>query len=71
MTTKRIVQLRTHPLTHGELINALSSKDPIFCEEEDTFLGMRINMYVVANYKYVYILIIFNYSMAFKNTYKP
>ncbi|KAK9309172.1 hypothetical protein QLX08_001123 [Tetragonisca angustula] len=39
MTTKRIVQLRTHPLTHGELINALSSKDPIFCEEEDTFLA--------------------------------
>ncbi|XP_017764087.1 PREDICTED: IQ and AAA domain-containing protein 1 [Eufriesea mexicana] len=39
MTTKRIVQLRTHPLTHGELINALSSKDPVFCEEEDMFLA--------------------------------
>ncbi|XP_033194147.1 dynein regulatory complex protein 11 [Bombus vancouverensis nearcticus] len=39
MTTKRIVQLRTHPLTHGELINALSSKDPVFREEEDTFLA--------------------------------
>lgn len=40
MTTKRIVQLRTHPLTHGELINALSSKDPVFREEEDTFLSV-------------------------------
>ncbi|XP_050587421.1 dynein regulatory complex protein 11 [Bombus affinis] len=39
MTTKRIVQLRTHPLTHGELINALSSKDPVFREEEDMFLA--------------------------------
>lgn len=40
MTTKRIMQLRTHPLTHGELINALSSKDPVFCEEESAFLGL-------------------------------
>ncbi|XP_061935623.1 dynein regulatory complex protein 11 isoform X2 [Apis cerana] len=39
MTTKRIMQLRTHPLTHGELINALSSKDPVFCEEESAFLA--------------------------------
>lgn len=40
MTTKRIMQLRTHPLTHRELINALSSKDPVFCEEESAFLGL-------------------------------
>ncbi|CAK9819201.1 Dynein regulatory complex protein 11 [Anthophora quadrimaculata] len=39
MTTKRIVQLRTHSLTHGELINALSTKDPVYCEEEDAFLA--------------------------------
>ncbi|XP_006618831.1 dynein regulatory complex protein 11 isoform X2 [Apis dorsata] len=39
MTTKRIMQLKTHPLTHGELINALSSKDPVFCEEESAFLA--------------------------------
>ncbi|XP_076656348.1 dynein regulatory complex protein 11 isoform X2 [Halictus rubicundus] len=38
MTTKRKVQLRTHPLTHVELINALSSKDPVYREEEDAFL---------------------------------
>ncbi|KOC60061.1 IQ and AAA domain-containing protein 1 [Habropoda laboriosa] len=39
MTTKRIVQLRTHSLTQGELINALSTKDPVYCEEEDAFLA--------------------------------
>ncbi|CAL7939548.1 unnamed protein product [Xylocopa violacea] len=39
MTTKRIVQLRTHPLTHGELINMLSTRDPVYCEEEDAFLA--------------------------------
>ncbi|XP_076288355.1 dynein regulatory complex protein 11 isoform X1 [Lasioglossum baleicum] len=39
MTTKRKVQLRTHPLTHVELINALSSKDPVYREEEDAFLA--------------------------------
>ncbi|XP_053974320.1 dynein regulatory complex protein 11 isoform X1 [Hylaeus volcanicus] len=38
MTTKRMVQLRTHPLTYGELINALSTKDPVYREEEDAFL---------------------------------
>ncbi|XP_076172417.1 dynein regulatory complex protein 11 [Ptiloglossa arizonensis] len=38
MTTKRMVQLRTHPLTHGELINALSTKDPVYCEEENAFI---------------------------------
>ncbi|XP_076238279.1 dynein regulatory complex protein 11 [Calliopsis andreniformis] len=37
MTTKRMVQLRIHPLTHGELINALSTKDPVYREEEDAF----------------------------------
>lgn len=40
MTTKRMVQLRNHPLTHVELINALSFKDPVYCEEEDAFLGL-------------------------------
>ncbi|XP_031839802.2 dynein regulatory complex protein 11 isoform X1 [Nomia melanderi] len=37
MTTKRMVQLRTHPLTHVELINALSTNDPVYKEEEDAF----------------------------------
>lgn len=40
MTTKRMVQLRTHPLTHAELVNALSFKDPVYREEEDAFLGL-------------------------------
>ncbi|KAK2587687.1 hypothetical protein KPH14_003804 [Odynerus spinipes] len=39
MTTKRMVQLRTQPLTHGELINAISTKDPVYREEEDAFLA--------------------------------
>lgn len=40
MTTKRMVQLRIHPLTHVELVNALSFKDPVYREEEDAFLGL-------------------------------
>ncbi|XP_032664445.1 dynein regulatory complex protein 11 [Odontomachus brunneus] len=39
MTTKRMVQLRTHPLTHVELVNALSFRDPVYREEEDAFLA--------------------------------
>ncbi|KAL0116136.1 hypothetical protein PUN28_011182 [Cardiocondyla obscurior] len=39
MTTKRMVQLRTHPLTHVELVNALSFKDPVYREEEDAFIS--------------------------------
>ncbi|XP_076620749.1 dynein regulatory complex protein 11 [Colletes latitarsis] len=39
MTTKRMVQLRTHTLTHGELINALSTKNPVYCEEEEAFIA--------------------------------
>ncbi|KAI4493349.1 hypothetical protein M0802_009409 [Mischocyttarus mexicanus] len=39
MTTKRMVQLRTQPLTHAELINAISTKDPVYREEEDAFLS--------------------------------
>lgn len=39
MTTKRMVQLSVQPLTHIELINALSTKDPIYKEEEDAFLS--------------------------------
>ncbi|XP_015588089.1 dynein regulatory complex protein 11 [Cephus cinctus] len=38
MTTKRMVQLRVQPLTHGELVNALSAKEPVYREEEDAFL---------------------------------
>ncbi|XP_047360518.1 dynein regulatory complex protein 11 [Vespa velutina] len=39
MTTKRMVQLRTQPLTHAELINAISTKNPVYREEEDAFLS--------------------------------
>lgn len=39
MTTKRMVQLRVQPLTHIELVNALSSKDPVYREEEEAFLS--------------------------------
>ena len=39
MTTKRMVQLKVRPLTHLELINALSLRDPVYKEEEDTFLS--------------------------------
>ncbi|KZC13478.1 IQ and AAA domain-containing protein 1 [Dufourea novaeangliae] len=42
MTTKRMVQLRTHPLTHVELINSLSTKDPIYREEEDAFIAWLV-----------------------------
>ncbi|XP_070518550.1 dynein regulatory complex protein 11 [Cardiocondyla obscurior] len=44
MTTKRMVQLRTHPLTHVELVNALSFKDPVYREEEDAFICRSITM---------------------------
>ncbi|XP_034937437.1 dynein regulatory complex protein 11 [Chelonus insularis] len=37
MTTKRMVQLRVQPLTHVELINALSARDPVYKEEEEAF----------------------------------
>ncbi|KAF7386951.1 hypothetical protein HZH66_011403 [Vespula vulgaris] len=39
MTTKRMVQLRTQPLIPAELINAISTKNPIYREEEDAFLS--------------------------------
>lgn len=42
MTTKRMVQLRVHPLTHGELVNSLSSRDPVYKEEEEAFLSIYI-----------------------------
>lgn len=42
MTTKRMVQLRTQPLTHAELINAISTKNPVYREEEDAFLCKNI-----------------------------
>lgn len=37
ITCKRMLQLRVQPLTHAELINALSTKDPVYKEEEETF----------------------------------
>lgn len=52
MTTKRIVQLRSHPLTHGELINALSIKNPVYCEEEDAFLGLSIIIILFIEYHF-------------------
>ncbi|XP_044579210.1 dynein regulatory complex protein 11 [Cotesia glomerata] len=39
MTTKRMVQLRVQPLTHVELVNALSTRDPVYKEEEEAFLA--------------------------------
>ncbi|XP_063979762.1 dynein regulatory complex protein 11 [Diachasmimorpha longicaudata] len=39
MTTKRMVQLRVQPLTHAELVNALSARDPVYKEEEEAFLA--------------------------------
>ncbi|CRK93455.1 CLUMA_CG006991, isoform A [Clunio marinus] len=38
ITCKRMLQLRVKPLTHVELINALSTKEPIYREEEEAFL---------------------------------
>lgn len=37
MTCKRKLQLRSHPLTHIELINALSTKEPVYKEEDEAF----------------------------------
>ncbi|XP_055386862.1 dynein regulatory complex protein 11 [Condylostylus longicornis] len=37
MTCKRKLQLRSQPLTHVELINALSTKEPVYREEEEAF----------------------------------
>lgn len=39
ITVKRNLRLRVQPLTHLELINALSTKDPIYREEEEAFLS--------------------------------
>uniref|UniRef100_A0A182RKF7 Transcription termination factor 2 n=1 Tax=Anopheles funestus TaxID=62324 RepID=A0A182RKF7_ANOFN len=38
ITCKRMLQLRVHPLTHLELINALSALEPVYKEEEEAFL---------------------------------
>uniref|UniRef100_A0A1B0CRU6 Putative aaa+-type atpase n=1 Tax=Lutzomyia longipalpis TaxID=7200 RepID=A0A1B0CRU6_LUTLO len=38
ITCKRMLQLRLQPLTHVELINSLSTKDPVYREEEEAFL---------------------------------
>lgn len=37
ITCKRNLQLRVQPLAHVELINALSTKDPVYREEEESF----------------------------------
>lgn len=39
ITCKRMLQLRVKPLTHVELINALSTKEPVYREEEECFLS--------------------------------
>lgn len=38
MTTKRRIQLKSRPLTCTELIEALSTRDPVYKEEEEAFL---------------------------------
>ncbi|XP_059470997.1 dynein regulatory complex protein 11 isoform X2 [Neocloeon triangulifer] len=37
MTCKRVLQLKTQPLTHAEFINCLAKYDPIFREEEECY----------------------------------
>ncbi|KAE8744483.1 hypothetical protein FOCC_FOCC008871 [Frankliniella occidentalis] len=39
MTCKRILQMRVQPLTHAELVAALSRHDPVYKEEEEAFLS--------------------------------
>ncbi|XP_034250065.1 dynein regulatory complex protein 11 [Thrips palmi] len=39
MTCKRILQMRVQPLTHAELVTALSRHDPVYKEEEEAFLA--------------------------------
>jgi len=39
ITCKRMLQLRVKPLTHIELINALSTCEPVYREEEEAFLS--------------------------------
>lgn len=38
-TCKRNLQLRAQPLVHVELFSALSTKDPVYREEEESFLS--------------------------------
>lgn len=38
MSCKRVLQLVVQPLTHYEIINALSKRQPIYKEEEEAFL---------------------------------
>lgn len=35
MTCKRMLQLRVHPLNPGELVNVLSTRTPIYKEEDE------------------------------------
>lgn len=37
MTIKRVLQLRIHPLSPLELVNALCKRTPIYREEEEAF----------------------------------
>ncbi|KAJ1529199.1 hypothetical protein ONE63_006003 [Megalurothrips usitatus] len=39
MTCKRILQMRVQPLTHAELVSALSRHDPVYKEEEEAFFA--------------------------------
>lgn len=69
-----MVQLRTHPLTHAELVNALSFKDPVYREEEDAFLGLRLCVtHEIASTKVLFKLLIglnlnFNVTAWFSKT---
>ncbi|XP_047113172.1 dynein regulatory complex protein 11 [Schistocerca piceifrons] len=38
MTCKRVLQLRIRPLTHAELINELCKQEPVYKEEEESFM---------------------------------
>lgn len=48
MTTKRMVQLKTRPLTHIEFVNTLSTKIPVYREEETAFLCKYLNRTISA-----------------------
>lgn len=46
MTTRRIVQLKSLPLQHIEFVNALSTKIPVYKEEEAAFLSIFLKQYL-------------------------
>ena len=51
-----MVQLRVHPLTHGELVNALSSRNPVYREEEEAFLSMIPKIFYIYIYCINYLI---------------